>query len=127
MEPMSVGDPMTHLTAGAAVVYFIQWAKTSNLPLLNWIGHDTIWLNRIVSIVLAAAVTMGISYTGDATQGWVIHVPPATALMGAAWEFAKQFASQQMIYDTVTKRPVVTVAAVNVAPPPTATSMGANV
>lgn len=113
MDPMPMaGDAMTHLTAGAAVVYFIQWAKTSNLPVLKFLDRDTVLLNRVVSVTLAGIVTMGISWTGDAATGWVIHVPPATALLYSAWEFAKQFATQQMIYDTVTKRPVV-------IPPPT--------
>lgn len=95
-------DAMTHVTTGAAVVYLLQWAKRQ--PRLAFLAEDTPRLNRWLSAVAAAALAFGINWTGDATAGWTITIPPLTTLFAGGWEWMKQFAVQQLLYDGVVQQ-----------------------
>lgn len=92
----------THLTSGAVVVYAIQWLKAQGW--FPWLTDDTARLNRIVSAVAAAAVAFGVSWTGDASTGWTIHVPALAMLISGFVEWAKQYVLQQLIYDAVVQK-----------------------
>ena len=95
-------EVLSHLTAGAMVVYFIEWAKKSKLT--PWLTFDTKRLNQITSALLAAIAVIGITYNYDPTIGGgtlVIHGLSWSALATGVWEWAKQFCTQQLLFDGV--------------------------
>ncbi len=92
-------DLAAHVTAGAAVVYAIEWLK--KWPAFRWLGQDTAPLNRVVSALVSLTIALGVSATGNAEAGWTIQIPPLAAMTGVGWEWAQQFFSQQIIYDAV--------------------------
>lgn len=100
MEPMS--DITAHLTTGAVVVYGLEWLKRAGWCRL--VSADTGALNRLMSGVAAALMAFGISASGDATTGWVIHVPSVAVLIAGLWEFSKQFVVQQLVYDGIVQK-----------------------
>jgi hypothetical protein len=116
---MMANDAMTHLTTGAVVVYFLQWAKAQNVPVLRWISEDSTTLNRILSALIAGVLAFGINWTGDASTGWTIHVPPVSVLIAGGWEWLKQFSTQQLLYDGVVQRAGAGVVKPTAPPPQT--------
>lgn len=92
-------DAMTHVTTGAAVVYLLQWLK--HHPRLSFVTDDTTQLNRWLSALAAGLLAFGINWTGDAVSGWTIHIPPLSLLLAGGWEWMKQLAVQQLLYDGV--------------------------
>lgn len=98
MDPMST-DVTAHLTTGAVVVYLLEWLKKT--PWCRWIHDDSGILNRVLSASAAAAMAFGIQATGDAQVGWTITVPSLSILMLGVWGWAKQFVTQQVLYDTI--------------------------
>lgn len=104
-------DLAAHVTAGAAVVYIMEWLK--NAPGFTWLNHTTPkQVKTAVSAVVSLIIALGVTWTGNSQTGWVITIPPMAAMTGVAWEFAQQFFSQQMIYDLVLNeksRPPLTV------------------
>ena len=100
MDPTN--EVMTHLTTGAVVVYAIQWLK--HLSWFKWLSDDTGTVNRIVSAIAAAGIAFGISVTGDAATGWNVGIPPLVTLAASGYEFVKQFAVQQVLYDGVVQK-----------------------
>ena len=100
---MESGNELTaHMTTGAAIVYAIQWLKQAGW--FTWINADTKTINRVVSAVLAAVAAVGINWTyqADVDNGTLILTGVSwTAILGAAWEWLKQFSLQQMIFDGV--------------------------
>lgn len=95
-------DITAHLTTGAVVVYVIEYLKRSQW--FKWLSADSATTNRIVSGLAAAAMAFGISATGSADTGWVIHVPSLAVLMVGIWEWAKQYVLQQVLYDSVVQK-----------------------
>lgn len=123
MDPVTMAiDPMAHLTTGAVIVWLMQWAKDHRGPLTNWIADDTVRINRCVSILAAAAVSFGITSTGSADVGWVIHIPPVDVLLLGAWTWLKQFTAQEVIYNAAWKKPALspstTTVSLSVPPAP---------
>ena len=100
MDGMS--DAMSHVTAGAAVVYALQWLKKAGW--CSWVTEHTTGLNRVISALAAALIAFGISASGDASSGWTITIPPLQVLALGVWEWAKQFMSQQLIFDAVVQK-----------------------
>lgn len=96
MEGMGT-DLAAHFTAGAAVVYIIEWLKKA--PGFRFLDAHRGKLNRIVSAVVSLVIALGVTATGNAETGWTISIPPLAALTGFGWEWAQQFFSQQLIYD----------------------------
>lgn len=94
-----VDELTAHLTTSAMVVYAIEWAKTRGF--ITWMTVDSKTTNRVVSAMAAAAVAFGIQASGDMASGWVIHVPGAASLAMSAWEWAKQYTLQQVMYASV--------------------------
>ena len=89
-------DVMTHITLGAAIAYGIQLLKHSRLP---WISNQTVVLNRVVSVLSAVIVGLGITVTGDGDHGWTAHIPMVSVLLQGSWESVKQFLVNQLLYD----------------------------
>jgi hypothetical protein len=92
-------DLAAHATAGAAVVYIIEWLK--NAPGFKWLSHTTPSVSRGVSAIISLLIAVGVTANGSAETGWTITIPPLAAMTGVGWEFAQQFFSQQVIYDLV--------------------------
>lgn len=91
---------LDHVTAGAIVVYLIEWMKRSGW--CTWLTMDTKALNRITSGLMAAIAVLGITWQYEPTNGdLVIHGLTASAIAAALWEVAKQVCVQQVIYDGV--------------------------
>lgn len=99
---MNDADVLTHLTTGAGVVYAIETLKRWGA--FRWLTVDSDRLNRLVAVLAAGLVAMGISVTGDAETGWTIHVPMLSVLLAGAWEWAKQAMVQQLLYDVVIRQ-----------------------
>ena len=101
---METGSELTaHLTTGATVVYVLQWLKASGW--VPWITADTKRLNRILSALLAAAMAVGINWTYDPTGGTLVITGLTWwAIIGSGYEWLKQFALQQLLYDGVAHR-----------------------
>lgn len=102
MTGESPNELTAHLTTSAMVVYGLETMKSQGW--FPWITCDSKTMNRVVSAVLAAAVAFGISATGDMNTGWTIHIPMASALLPAIWDWAKQYSLQQVIYDGVVQK-----------------------
>lgn len=97
---MESGNELTaHLTTGAVAVYMIEWLKRQEW--CPWLDVDTGTVNRIVSLGAAVIAVMGISFTYDPQVGGTIHIPSLAVLMAGAWEVAKQFTTQQLLWDGV--------------------------
>lgn len=95
-------EVMSHLTAGAMVVYFIEGLKKSGR--VPWLDFDTTRLNQITSALLAAVAVIGINYSYDPSIDGgqlVITGVSWTAISAGAWEWCKQFVAQQIIFDGV--------------------------
>ena len=88
-----------HLTTGAVAVYLIQWLKRQGW--CPWLDEHTGAANRIVSLGAAVIAVMGISFSYDPSVGGDIHIPALSVLLNGAWEVAKQFTTQQLIWDGV--------------------------
>lgn len=95
-------DVTAHVTTGAVVVYAIEWLKRAGW--FRWLTADSGTVNRVVSAIAAAAMAFGIHATGDASTGWVIHVPSVAVLLAGVWEWATQFVIQQLIFDGVVQQ-----------------------
>lgn len=99
---MITDGAMTHVASGAAVVYFLQWLKLQGW--CKWITVDTKTLNRIVSAIAAGLIALGVTWSGNASEGWTAHIPPAMTLLAGAGEWLKQFVLQQLIYDGIVQK-----------------------
>ena len=96
----STGELSAHLTTGAVIVYGIEWLKKS--PWFSRITPETKVLNRIVSAVLAAIASVGISWQYDAHLGQLVITGLTWSTVAvSAWEFLKQFVMQQLVFDGV--------------------------
>lgn len=47
----------------------VQWAKWTNVKLMNWISAETPWITRAVVACLSAATAVGIHKTWEPTTG----------------------------------------------------------
>jgi len=97
---MEGNDFTAHLTLGAVAVYAIEHAKSSRL--IPWMTVDTKALNRIASVALAFATSIGIGYTYDSDAGTlVLSGLTLSSLALACWEWVKQYVVQQVLFDGV--------------------------
>lgn len=88
------------------VIYVIEWLKKSKLPILSWIRVDTKNVNRVVSLVAAALVAGGVSWTYDHATGQLVVMNLTQAnLARVAWAIASQMVMQQIGYDVILNRP----------------------
>ena len=96
-------DITAHLTIGAVIVYAIERLKS--LAWVRWITPDTKILNAWLSATLAAAAAVGISVTFDPTGG-VLTITGLTlqGTLTGIWEWLKQYAVQQLLYDGVIQK-----------------------
>ncbi len=105
---------MTQFTSSAVVVYVMQKLKQASwFPLLQ-AGQANI--SRAVSIIAAAAVSLGIewSWTKDASTGThtliIMNIGIWTLLHGA-WHWLNQYALQETVYQATTNKPGIVSAA----------------
>lgn len=88
------------LGAAFTAVGVIEWLKKSHL--FPWLTCDTEKLNRVVSLVVAGVASLGVTINtvGTWTSGSTITivVPPANAILEAAYRFAIQVGLQKSIY-----------------------------
>jgi hypothetical protein len=106
---------MTQFTSSAVVVYLMQKVKTAKwFPLVQQ-GRAT--LNRIVSVVAAFLVAVGVSWSWSLDKTTGTHTLVITGLSIYAvghglWHWLNQFALQETVYQaTVNKVSVTTDAA----------------
>lgn len=106
---------MTQFTSSAVVVFLMQKLKSAKwFPLVEQ-GRAT--LNRVVSIVAAAAVSLGIewSWTKDASTGThtliIMNIGIWTLLHGG-WHWLNQYALQETVYQATTNKPGIVSAAI---------------
>jgi len=97
------GELTAHLTTAAVIVYAIEWLKRSRG--FSFLAADTTTINRIVSALLAAVAAVGINWTYDSSQG-VLTITGLTlvSVTATGWEWVKQFAVQQVLYDGVIQK-----------------------
>lgn len=102
------GELTAHLTLGAVIVYFIEYLK--RWPFFRMLTPETTTLNRVVSAALAGAAAIGIGWTYDGATGTLV-VTGLTwgTIVAACWEWVKQYAVQQVLYDTAVAPRVVQV------------------
>lgn len=92
------------------VIYVIEWLKRSKLPFLSWIHPDSKTVNRLVSLVAAALVAGGISWTYDQASGQLVIMNLTQAnLAHVLWAIASQMVMQQIGYDVILNRKPQTV------------------
>ena len=98
----------THLTLSVMVAYFIESLKKSSR--IGWINQHTKGLNRVLSLVLAFATSVGITYSFDPTVGTlVIDGLTWAAITTTAWETLKQYVNQQLVYAVAIEKRTVKV------------------
>lgn len=93
---------MAHVTTAAMMVYFLEALK--RMAWLRWVRMDTKAVNRILSAVLAAVAAAGIDWTYDPTVGKLVIEGLTWGAVGTmAWEWCKQFATQQLLFDGIVR------------------------
>jgi hypothetical protein len=107
MEPNIV---FSQLTGGAACAYLLlllqKWSK------LPWITAHTTWINFLVRVVFSLATTLGIQAVWNANLSvpgghvLMVTVPPAAAILHAAWVWFGQYAMQHGWLNLFTMKPV---------------------
>lgn len=98
-------EVMTHFASAVYITYAIEYLKASGW--CPWLTVDSKTINRWVSLGLAVVVGFGVTGTWTPDAGGTIHIPPAAELLAHAFDAAKQFATQQFIYDTaIAKKPL---------------------
>lgn len=82
----------TLLTVGG-----IQWLKK-----WKWFGEASTTLHRIVSLVAAALIALGIhiTFTGSASAGWsgTFQIPSLYVMLVGLFHWGAQFISQETVY-----------------------------
>ena len=110
---------MTQFTSSAVVVYLMQKVKTAKwFPLVQQ-GRATV--NRIVSIVAAFLVAVGVSWTWSLDKSTGTHTLVITglsvyALLHGAWHWLNQFALQETVYQATVNKVSVTTDATGSIP-----------
>lgn len=111
MDPHGMdGALISQLTSAAIVVYLLQSLKRTGwyTRLAAWMPMKDEHVHRVVSAVGAflSAEGVHIAFTGDAVAGWHLSatIPPAMVLLHAFWDWAQQFALNQLTYDAVAQR-----------------------
>ena len=99
------GEISAHFTTAAAAIYAIEFLKQWHA--FRWLTADTKTVARVVNIVSAGLIALGISWSYDAahhqiTIGW-------GQLAGSGYEWLKQFLAQQILYDSILQKRAVTV------------------
>lgn len=109
---------LSHFTNSALVVYLIQWLKGTKpyqrfaawLPIAD--DHVHVLMSALGAFL--TAIGMHGSVKGASTEGWVITlaIPPLWIVLHAAWDWAQQFALNQLVFAIAVQRkeaaPVVT-------------------
>lgn len=104
------GAFISQLTSAAVVVYLLQFLKrTSWYPrFAAWLPMADAHVHRVVSVLGAfvSAVGVHIAFSGNAATGWQFAgtIPPLAVLAHACWDWAQQFALNQLTYDAVAQR-----------------------
>jgi hypothetical protein len=94
----STPELAAHATSALAVVYAIEFLKTK-VPWLP-ITADTKKINRVLSLILAALTTVGITWHYEPDAGRLIVENLTTAnLWMAGGHLLQQFLLQQVAYD----------------------------
>jgi hypothetical protein len=93
------------LGSSIIVAYFLEWLKTSPLPILNHL--DTSRYKAFIGFIAALITTVGISYTYDynfASGGTITFaVPDVSTLFHGLADLIKQWAFQQGAYDGIVR------------------------
>ena len=117
---------ITHITTGAVAVAFLNWLKSTRF--FPWLTDETVKLNRLAAIALAAVRAVGINYTWNpADHSVLITGLTLAAICGGAWHWLQSYVVQQMIYRAsqniknnataaATAKPSATVSPIGVAP-----------
>lgn len=101
----AVSGAFSQVAVAALVTYFIEWMKNSDHPLFKWINEHKTGLLRALNAALAAVAAVGVHYTFDPTAGTLtVTGLQASAIAHALWEWAKQWAFQQVTYDAVVSK-----------------------
>lgn len=79
--------------------WFQEWLKKSNW--VPWLSQETPKLNKWLSPLIAVLATAGFHLSGNAHDGWVLAIPPLTALT----HIAVQWTTQHVVYATVIEQP----------------------
>lgn len=125
MDTNSVSNILaTQFTSSAVVVYVMQRLKSASW--FPWLQHGSATVSRIVSIVAAAAVAIGINYTWNPqTRGLLITIPTLAGFAIGIWHWLNQFAFQETIYQCTVNKVSVTTAPTGPTISPQITSEGA--
>lgn len=117
---MDISNPLvTQFTSAAIVTYLMQLVKNASwFPLVQ---RGRALLNRIVSIVAAAAVAIGISWswTKDPQTGlhtFVIANIGLWTFFHGFWHWLNQFALQETVYQATANKPGITTDATGSVP-----------
>ena len=94
----------SQLTATFAIVYIVQWLKTSNSPLASWISQEKVAAAKVLSAIGAIATTAGIhvvwvSSTHSLNLG---NLTPWTILL-FCWHVGGQYLAQHAFYHLAVK------------------------
>ena len=90
---------LTVFGSAIGVTQLIELVKRS--PRFAFINTSSEQLNRLIGIVAAGAVSLGIHYEWDeATRVLAVHVPTGVQAMHLGWNWFVQWALQQYAYKT---------------------------
>src|ERR1700685_2089578 len=109
---------LSHFTNSALVVAIIQWLKgTARYQrFAAWLPVADAHVHVIMSAIGAFVTAAGMHGTvkGTASDGWMLTlaIPPLWVVLHAAWDWAQQFALNQLVFAIEVQRkeaaPVVT-------------------
>ena len=98
---------LTHFTSAAIVVYAMNRLKAATwFPLLQ---KDKVAINRVFSVIVAFAVSIGIHYTWTSDAGGghqlVLQIPSLGVLALGVWHWLNQYAMQETLHQVTKPKP----------------------
>lgn len=96
----AVDSAMSSIASAGLLVYLIEWAKKTTA--IRFITADNKTLLRFLNAASALALAVGLHWAYDPTaRQLVIDIPTVGTVIMGLWTWGKQWALQQMAYDTV--------------------------
>ena len=94
---------LTVMGSAIGVTQLIELVKRS--PRFAWINAQSEHLNRLIGVIAAGAVSIGIHYEWDeTTRVLAVTVPTGVQAIHLGWNWFVQWAIQQYAYKTGIKR-----------------------
>jgi hypothetical protein len=114
---------LSHVTNSALIVYLLQFLKRTGWyrRFCAWAPMEEQKVHVLMSAIGAWGTSMGMhgAVAGSSVAGWTLTlaIPPLWVIFHALWDFAQQFALNQIVYAmTLQQKEAAPVGTVQVSP-----------